>query len=641
MTLDQIRSDMSWLSSKLEKRLAKYRRNYNRYCNNGRRSEDIREQYGNPLSFQSVEAGEDTGITPNLNVIKSAIDTHISKLSQTKVRPFFNPIVGTFKARKVCRAAQVYFDEFYELEDVYRKGVQAARFADVFEYGALWVDDETRHLYVLPPWEWYVDPAEYNYGKISRCMILQKQFPLHALKEYLKGKEGADLAQQLANDPKTKVERVWYYDLIEKKKHLYAGAVHLVEKPIEYSVPPVAMIYLEQPMKGLFSVSMADDLYTIQAQIDSLCERIHLALELSPANSIWVPEGSEIKGSILSNEIGAIYKYLPLPGMTGAGVVVSTPPAIDPQYLQMLEFWLRQAYETKGISQLSAQAKKPSGLNSGVALQTVEDVESERHNPMLQSYVRFLMDVAKVCIEVFPKGEDILPRKMGRARIQWSDIKQERDSFSIQFSASSSLSKDPKVKMEQIEKLIQMGIVDQALAASLLEFPDLESAYSIRSSSYDYCQRIIERAVEEDVYEFYEVVNIQQLFGETANTLLRLDSNEESLEVLERLVTLLRITKQLMDEVNQALAPPPPPPETVPPPSVPAEAGASPLASPEPPPETLPPPAAPPQVINVNLGATNRRKVTIRRGPNGELLGADVEEGAEVEPQAEEAPVVE
>ncbi len=643
MTLEQIRADMSWLTSKLNSRLAKYRRNYNRFANNGLRGEDIREQYGAPLSFQGMATGENTGVTPNLNVIKSNIDTHISKLSQTKVRPFFNPVVGTFKARKTCRAAQIYFDEFYEQEDVYRKGIHAAKFADVFDYGGMWVDEETWHLYALPPWEYYVDPAEYNFGKISRCMILQKQYPLWALKNYLKGSADAEtLKQRLESEPFAKVERVWYYDLLAQEKHLFAGTIHLVTKKIEYSIPPVAVIYLEQPMKGIHSVSIADDLYPVQLQIDTLCERIHTALELSPANTIWVPQGSEVKASLLTNEIGAVYSYLPLPGMTGAGVTVSTPPPIDPAYLTHLEFWLRQSYEITGISQLSAQAKKPSGLNSGVALQTVEDVESERHNPMLQSYVRFLMDIAKVCIEVFPKGEDILPRKVGRARIQWSDIKAERDSFSIQFSASSSLSKDPKVKMEQIEKLIQMGFIDQSLGASLLEFPDLESAYSIRTSSYDYCQRIIERAVEEDTYEFYEVVNLQQLFGETANTLLRLDANEEKPEVLIRLVTLLRIVKSIMDQVNASLMPPPaPPPEPQAPPLAgpDAAAGASPLP-PGPPPETLPPPPPSPQVINVNLGGTNRRKVTVRRGPAGELLGADVEEGVEAEPVAAPAPEV-
>jgi hypothetical protein len=597
-----VRRDMQTLTSALQKRFPKWRRNFNRYANNGRRSEDIREQYGNALSYHDTNAGEDTGTVPNINVIRSAIDTHVSKLSEVKVRPFFNPIVGTFKTRKVCRNAQIYFDEFFEDQDVYRKAIQTVRYADVFEVGHLWVDDEDRRIKRLAPWEYYFDAAEFHYGHISRCFIIQKQFPLIALKARLEEWNGAHdnsedaLVQRLDLDPAAKVERAIYFDLLEGKKYTFADTRLIGEDDIEYTIPPVATLYREEPLKGAFSVAMADDLYTVQAQIDSLCERIHLALELSPANTIWVPEGSEVKASALSSEIGAVYKYRPVPGAE-AGVFVSTPQPIDPSYIKFLEFWIRTGYEMLGISQLSAQAKKPSGINSGVALQTVEDVESERHNPILQSFIRLLMEVAKIAIEVFPKGEDVLPRRRSRAQIKWADIKREHESFSIQFSASSSLSKDPKVKMEQVEKLINMQIINPAMASSILEFPDLEGAYSITSSSYDYCQKIIERAVEKGEFDFYEVVNIQQLFGEAVNTLLRLDANEEDPEVLDRLVNLIVIVKGKLDTVNQTMAPPmppepvpgpmPPPPEAMAPP--PAPPAAPPPVEPPPPPVPTPP----------------------------------------------------
>jgi hypothetical protein len=368
-------------------------------------------------------------------------------------------------------------------------------------------------------------------------------------------------------------------------------------------------------------------------QVDSLCNKIHLAYELSPANTTWVMQGSEVKASVLSNEIGAVYPFKPVPGVSSPPVIVATPPALDRGYLPMLQFWIEQGYNITGISQLSAQAKKPSGLNSGVALQTVEDVESDRHNPWLQSFIRFFMDAANVAIQVFPSGAEVLPKKMGRARIKWVDIKHERDSFSIQFSASSSLSKDPKTKMEQIEKLIAMKIINPALAANLLEFPDLESAYSITAASYDYNQRIIERAVEDGTFDFHEVTDLTQLFAETVNTLMRLDANDEKPEVLQNLVHLLEVVKGKMDAMDasakaemEAQQPPdfPGKPPVAPGPTGPLPMEAPPAVPPAPappgppveppgpplPPAPPPPPPAPidvnipqsaPQVININI----------------------------------------
>ena len=103
-----------------------------------------------------------------------------------------------------------------------------------------------------------------------------------------------------------------------------------------------------------------------------------------------------------------------------------------------------------GISQLSAQSKKPTGLNSGVALQTMEDVESERFEEQLNPGYSLLCRNCKTCLRVFPKGETILPDTPNRVAIKWSDIVAEEKKMQIQFSAADSLSKDPSIKVTAI-----------------------------------------------------------------------------------------------------------------------------------------------------------------------------------------------
>jgi len=596
MTDDQIRQDIPRLVKQHEARLAKYRRNFNRYANNGARSEDIRNQYSNPLAYWNIAAGEDAGVVPNVNVIKSCIDTHVSKLSQTKVRPFFNPTVGTFATRKVCRQAQLYFDELFDVQKVYTKGSVVLRDADTFEVGHLWVDDESKSIKRVAPWEWYIDSAEYNFGHLTRGLLRFFQYPLAYLEDKIKL---PDWKSRLEQEPWLTVVYLVYFDLRGGQRVEFLGDSGdiIYRQKIDYECPPVVSLYREPPIKGSYSVSMADDLYPIQRQIDTLCHRINLAVEMNPANKAYVPKGSNIKASEFSNEIGDIVtEYLPPPG-GGTPVIISTPRAIDPQYIQLLEMFEQKAYHLAGISQLSAQAKKPSGLDSGVALQTVEDVESERHQVSLQAYIQFYKDLAETCIEVFPEKEDILPKETGRARVKWGEIKRQRKAFSIQFSAGSSLSKDPKVKLEQIEKLIQMGLINPDMATGLLEFPDLEGAYAITASSYDDCQRIIERAVEQDKYEIPFCANLKQLFAETANTLLRLDANDEDAEVLKRLGKLAQIVKQQMDAIVNLTTPPPAPPEPPSPPApVPVQVvppAGPPVPGPGVPPVVEPPPMAP------------------------------------------------
>lgn len=555
MTEAQVRKDIAFLGDEINKMMTKWRRSFNRYANNGRRIEDLRNQYGMALSYYNTDEGEDEGTTPNLNVIRACIDTHVSKISETKVRPFFNPTGGTFKTLKTCRNAQLFFDQLFEEQDVYRKAIEVARRADIFERGILWLDDESLKFITLNPWEYQYDPSEWNAGKLTRCLISRGQYPIIYLRDKLKASKTGDAEQMLKDledkhSLKGKLEI--YYDLIDKEKWLFLAGKFIEKVDIDFDVPPAAVLYLEQPIKGNQSVSMADNTFTIQTQVDSLCHKIHLAYELNPAQTHWVVEGSNVKVSMLTNEIGQVAPYKYLPGMT-TPVVTSTPAPIDPSYTAGLQFWIAQAMEMNGISQLSAQAKNPLGNNpSGVALETVENVESDRHNPWQQSFIHFFMEIANIFIQVAPSKASILPKKLGRARITWSEIKAERESFSIQFSASSSLSKDPQKKMEQIQQLIAMKVINPALAAVLLEFPDLQAAYSITTASYDYCQRVIERAVEDEKYDFFEGVNLQQLFGETINTLLRLDANDEDPEVLTRLVHLAEIIKTKMDAMDEA-----------------------------------------------------------------------------------------
>ena len=560
MTVDQVRKDLAFLGAETSKMMTKWRRSFNRYANNGRRVEDLNNQYGQALSYYNTDQGEDEGIVPNINVIRMCIDTHVSKISETKVRPFFNPTGGTFKTLKTCRNAQLFFDQLFEEQDIYRKAIEVARRTDIFERASLWLDDESLKFKVLNPWEYQFDPKEWGRGKLTRCAVVQKMYPLSYLKDKIKkakgvpasDKSGSDeLVKQLEENPFLAGDFTIYYSLDEKKKYTFAAGKLIEIVDIDFDTPPVAVLYLEQPIKGNQSVSMADNTFTIQTQVDSLCRKIHLAYELNPAQVHWVLQGTEVKASILSNEIGAVYPYKFVPGMTGPPVVTATPAPLDPAYITGLQFWIQEGMEMNGISQLSAQAKNPLGDNpSGVALQTVEDVESDRHNPWLQSFIHFFMETANIFIQVAPAKSDVLPKKLGRARITWSEIKSERESFSIQFSASSSLSKDPQKKMEQIEKLIAMRVINPSLASTLLEFPDLESAYSITAASYDYNQRIIERAIEEDKYEFFEGTDLQQLFAEGINTLMRLDSNDEKREVLDRLVHLIETVKAKMDAMD-------------------------------------------------------------------------------------------
>jgi hypothetical protein len=538
------------LYGKLSARDQKYLRNINRFQSNGNRRESIRENYTNPLAYYMSNVDVDTGTLPAINVGRSMALTLQSKLAQTKGRVFFDAVNGSWETVKLIRNAQVYFDAFTDMDKTYSKQRSAILSALVFEMGIIHIDIVTKSTEIIRPWEYYVDPAEVTFGKVSRSFTKQEQYPLKAVQ----GKLTPNLKSLLERDPHAKVSYFRYYDLEGKKRRDFVNSDAVAEYDLESDINPFSIFYYQEPFKGLYSTSLLDNVRPNQMQIDDILQRIHDALTLSPANTIYVPTGNDYNiAKMISNKVGNVVPYNPAAG----SVVVATPAPIDPGYYSALEFFIRQSYESEGISMLSAQSKKPSGVNSGVALDTLQDVESERFQAVLDQLIQFQKDIVDIMIEVFPADDDILPKEKNRANTKWKDIKKARKNYTLQSSLASVLSKDPKVKMEQIEKLQQQGIINPYMAASLLEIPDINKAYSTSTASYDNCNKIIERAIDKDYYEFYDVVNLQQLMEVAVNTLLQLDSVDEDPENLARIVKLISIVTEKMQKVENVNNPPP------------------------------------------------------------------------------------
>ena len=125
MTKQNILNNIAELKSFSGNRNYKYRRNYRYYnATKGCSLENLRNPmivgYYNDANREFGEE-EDTTANPQLNVIASCIDTLHSKIAQSKVRPFFTTINGTFKDIQCVKQAQQFFDTFYDEQNVNKK----------------------------------------------------------------------------------------------------------------------------------------------------------------------------------------------------------------------------------------------------------------------------------------------------------------------------------------------------------------------------------------------------------------------------------------------------------------------------------------------------------------------------------------
>lgn len=522
-------------------RYVKYQNDYMLY--NQCTVADLKTKIPYPVGLYDDIYSEDSEV-PKLNVIKSAIDSIVSKISTAHCRPFVNTVKGSFKTIQICKQLQIFFDYFFEEKNIPSKIVSALLNACVFDKGHIYIDETSGDILSVVPWNVYTRQSEGDDPK--SCYIEFPNKSVDSLDEVTFG---------LLTDDEKKTLYVnvgYFYDAKTRTKAILVNRSIRKIFEIEFSEIPLVTIHYTNPIIGNGCLSVADMLRGIQKEIDELMKRISDASVLNPALTFFVSNASSIKVGQLNNKVGNIVQYNAPLGERP--VETASNPFIADQYITLLDNLMEKAYNMVGISQLSAQGKKPAGLDSGVALATQADIESDRFQVLLDQYIRMFTDTAKKIIKVFEKAKDVVEPSRYALRITWGEVSKEYDKMRIQFSCADSLSKDPSEKLKQLQTLAQAGIIPATQIASLLELPDINRGYSVANNAFNATMTLIDSCIYEDNFEIPDYIPFQMIKEQIVNMQLSLkaaeggtDSNEKD---IQKLIKLYEAVEEKESEFN-------------------------------------------------------------------------------------------
>lgn len=522
-------------------RYVKYQNDYMLY--NQCTVADLKAKIPYPVGLYDDIYSEDSEV-PKLNVIKSAIDSIVSKISTAHCRPFVNTVKGSFKTIQICKQLQIFFDYFFEEKNIPSKIVSALLNACVFDKGHIYIDETSGDILSVVPWNVYTRQSEGDDPK--SCYI---EFPNKSVDSF------DEVTFGLLTDDEKKTLYVnvgYFYDAKTRTKAILVNRSIRKIFEIEFSEIPLVTIHYTNPIIGNGCLSVADMLRGIQKEIDELMKRISDASVLNPALTFFVSNASSIKVGQLNNKVGNIVQYNAPIGERP--VETASNPFIADQYITLLDNLMEKAYNMVGISQLSAQGKKPAGLDSGVALATQADIESDRFQVLLDQYIRMFTDTAKKIIKVFEKTKDVVEPSRYALRITWGEVSKEYDKMRIQFSCADSLSKDPSEKLKQLQTLAQAGIIPATQIASLLELPDINRGYSVANNAFNATMTLIDSCIYEDNFEIPDYIPFQMIKEQIVNMQLSLkaaeggtDSNEKD---IQKLIKLYEAVEEKENEFN-------------------------------------------------------------------------------------------
>lgn len=545
-----------------------------------------------------------------LNVTAACIDTLSAKISKNKPRPEFLTSGGSWDKQQKARRLDKFMRGLFYETDVYEKAKEVFVDSGVLGTGALHIflgEDGRIACERVFPDELLVDDLDGHYRnptQLIRRKLVQKEVLIAQFPDKAEMIAGAHtLPRQTVNGSTANMLEVWEAWHLPQKggdgKHMITlneGELFCEEWKCD-SFPFVFLRYKDRTA-GFWGKGVVEHLMGIQLELNRLMRSVSEQLRRKGRGRIFVAMGSKVNPDHLTNGIGDVVWY------NGQPPTVDSSNAVSQEEFMQIDRLYQKAFQEVGISELSAAAKKPSGLDAAVALREYSDIESERFALIHQRWERFFMEFAETCLELLDDqwGAESykvkLPSKRFVIEMDWKDIELERDAYVMQMFPVSSLPQTPAARYQKVKEMLADGFIDKVVAQRLLEFPDIEAETNLGNAALDDVDATISAILDDVEPKFYapeQYQNLELLIqrGTAAYLYARHHGAEES---------RLELLRQLVDSATAMLNPPAPP---MPPgaPMGPDAMGAPPGGLP---PGMPPPPgAAPGGPININVPPSN------------------------------------
>lgn len=457
------------------------------------------------------------------NLVKMNIDMVQNRISKMTPRPKFLPRGGNYSLKKKAELLERWVAAQFRWMDVH---VHAQRhFQDVLLYGTgvmkVWREGSKIKTERVYPGEIFVDETEGYYDCVRQLIhrryvsrkVLQRLFPKHAraLEEVGAADEALDEFEKSKFSDQVVVVEAWHLpseahedsELETDGRHvIVVGDVVLVDEEWEHDDFPFVFTRWSRHPRGFFGIGLAEELTGIHLDVNYTIERINKAIELVATPQVWLESSAQIKANKITNIPGQINYY------TGIPPVFQTPQAASPETYQYLQSQIARSLQISRLSENAMTNKIPSGLETGAAVQAWNDIESMGFQLVAQSYERafvkiteWLIRLGKECYEENPKYSVVAERdKHTIEQVPWKKLDMERDSYVIEVWPVSSLPFHPSGRLDMVEKMINMGMVQPQDARELVNMPDVDGFRTLEKATKDNIAKTLEDMLDEGIY---------------------------------------------------------------------------------------------------------------------------------------------
>lgn len=455
---------------------------------------------------------------PTFNIISSATDTLVSRISQSRPAPVFLTDNSDYKERNLAKKLNNFIlGEFYQTK-TYEKTPFILRDALVTGTGCLKVyetQDKKVGVERVLLTELLTDPNESIYGEprqLFQTKLVDRQVLMGMCPKFKSTIAKAEQAyvDNSAEASKTvsdlvMVVEAWHLksssDAKDGRHTLACSAGIIYDEEYTKDKFPFAFLHYSPRLLGFWAQGLAERLMGTQMEINSLLYTISRAIKLVGVPRVFVEQGSKVNKASFNDNIGTLVTY------TGTKPIYEVAPCVPQELYAQLQRLIQYGYQQEGVSALDASSEKPAGLNSGEAIRTYDDISTDRFAALSRRYdnlfvdlAYLITDLAKDICERDGKYQTVYPNKNGTKQVDLPNAELLKDPFVIQCFNMSSLPRDPAGRMAKITEMVQSGMISIKEGRRLLDYPDLEQVEKLANASEERIFQILDEIVEDGTY---------------------------------------------------------------------------------------------------------------------------------------------
>lgn len=233
-------------------------------------------------------------------------------------------------------------------------------------------------------------------------------------------------------------------------------------------------------MLGFFSPGGAYAMSPYQMQVNNLTEQINACIR-AVAYPRWLTmKGSTVTAVKLGGRPGAVHEW------TGGKPESIVPVAVNAEIYEERDRWENKGYAAVGLTQQQVQGQKQPGVNAGVALRMMVNIEDSRNKALLLDDEQLTADTGDLIVDVAEEINAKVRTSEYRTReLDWKGIGLARHAGKVKAFPISSLPATPEGKQQQIQDWFSQGQIDTRAAFRLQALPDLTSYQKLVTASDD------------------------------------------------------------------------------------------------------------------------------------------------------------